>query len=258
MVFLSTAISAVRSFTAFVGVSAWVFLFAPLGVALALLFRWTNVLYILGRGGVRLGLAAAGLRVEVEGAEQVRPERGAVYCANHSSNLEPPIIYLALAAVHPRLKILYKAELRRAIPLLRTGFDVAGFVPIERRNVEQSGRAIERAAAALTSGDSFMIFPEGTRSRTGELLPFKPGGFVMAMKGGAPVVPIAVTGAARAMRKGSPLIRPVTIRVRIGSPIEPDGEGPAARRALIGQVRQSIETMLKHQELAPDAPARAR
>ena len=245
MVFLSTAVSAVRSFVAFVGVSTWVFLFAPLGVILALLFRWTNVLYILGRGGVRLGLAAAGLRVEVEGAEQVRPERGAVYCANHSSNLEPPIIYLALAAVHPRLKILYKAELRRAIPLLRTGFDVAGFVPIERRNVEQSGRAIERAAAALTSGDSFMIFPEGTRSRTGELLPFKPGGFVMAMKGGAPVVPIAVTGAARAMRKGSPLIRPVTIRVRIGSPIEPDGEGPAARRALIRQVRQSIETMLK-------------
>lgn len=245
MVFLSTAIAAVRSFAAFVGVSTWVFLFAPLGVVLALLFRWTNVLYILGRGGVRLGLAAAGLRVEVEGAEQVRPERGAVYCANHSSNLEPPIIYLALAAVHPRLKILYKAELRRAIPLLRTGFDVAGFVPIERRNVEQSGRAIERAAAALASGDSFMIFPEGTRSRTGELLPFKPGGFVMAMKGGAPVVPIAVTGAARAMRKGSPLIRPVTIRVRIGSPIEPAGEGPAARRALIRQVRQSIETMLE-------------
>lgn len=240
-----TAVATVRSLAAFAGVSLWVFVFAPVGVVLALLFRWTNILYILGRGGVRLGLATAGLRVEVEGAEHVRPKRGTVYCANHSSNLEPPIIYLALAAVHPRLKILYKAELRRAIPLLRTGFDVAGFVPIQRSNVEQSGRAIERAAAALTSGDSFMIFPEGTRSRTGELLPFKPGGFVMAMKGGAPVVPIAITGAARAMRKGSPLIRPVTIRVKIGQPVEVDGVGPAARRALIRQTRESIETMLK-------------
>ncbi len=239
-----TLVATVRSAAAFVGVSLWVLLLAPIGVVLALLFRWTNILYILGRGGVRLGLTAAGLRVEVEGAGEVRPERGTVYCANHSSNLEPPIIYLALAAVHPRLKILYKAELRRAIPLLRTGFDVAGFVPIQRSNVEQSGRAIERAAAALESGDSFMIFPEGTRSRTGELLPFKPGGFVMAMKGRAPVVPIAVTGAARAMRKGSPLIRPVTIHVRIGQPIAPDGEGPAARRDLIRRTRQSIAAML--------------
>ena len=238
------AIAAVRSIAAFVGVSLWVILFAPIGVVLALLFRWTNVLYILGRGGVRLGLAAAGLRVEVEGVEWIRPEHGTVYCANHSSNLEPPIIYLVLAAVHPRLKILYKAELRRAIPLLRTGFDVAGFVPIERSNVEQSGRAIDRAAAALASGDSFMIFPEGTRSRTGELLPFKTGGFVMAIKGGAPVAPIAITGAGHAMGKGSPLIRPVTIRVRIGQPIQPGGATPADRRALIRQTRESIETML--------------
>ena len=240
-----TAVATVRSLAAFVGVSLWVLLFAPIGVVLALLFRWINVLYILGRGGVRLGLAAAGLRVEVVCAERVQPERGTVYCANHSSNLEPPIIYLALAAVHPRLKILYKAELRRVIPLLRTSFDVAGFVPIQRQNVEQSGGAIDRAAAALASGDSFMIFPEGTRSRTGELLRFKKGGFVMAMKGGAPVVPIAVTGAGRAMRKGSPLIRPVTIRVKIGRPIEPGGETLADRHALIRRTRESIETMLK-------------
>ena len=242
---IRTVVAAVRSLAAFLGVSLWVLICAPVGIVLAVVCRWPNVLYILGRGGVRLGLRTAGLRVEVEGADRIRPERGSVYCANHSSNLEPPIIYLALASVHPRLRILYKAELRRVLPLLRTGFDIAGFVPIERSNVAQSGRAIERTAAALAAGASFMIFPEGTRSRTGGLLPFKKGGFAMAVRAGAPVVPVAIAGAGAAMRKGSPVIRPVTVRVTIGYPIEAGGNTLADRHALIRQTRAAIETMLK-------------
>ena len=68
-------------------------------------------------------------------------------------------------------------------------FDLAGFVPLERGNREQSLPAIEQAAQALRDGNSFLIFPEGTRSRTGELLPFKKGGFIMAIKAQAPIVP---------------------------------------------------------------------
>ena len=82
----------------------------------------------------------------------------------------------------PRLRILYKAELRK-LPVLVRAFDLAGFVPLERGNRDQSLPAIERAAQALQEGSSFLIFPEGTRSRTGELLPFKKGGFIMAIKG---------------------------------------------------------------------------
>ena len=150
-------ISILRSFAAYISVSLWVLLLAPGGMLLALILRSPNILYLLGRGGVRLGLAMAGINVQVDGYDYVQKSRGAVYCVNHSSNLEPPIIYMALAAIHPRLKILYKAELRAAIPILRNAFDMAGFVPIERRNTEQSSRAIERAALALIEGDSFMI-----------------------------------------------------------------------------------------------------
>ena len=211
---------------------------------LALMFRSPGVLYMLGRGGVRLGLAAAGIRVQIDGYESVQSSRGAVYCANHSSNLEPPIIYMALAAIHPRLKILYKSELRAAIPVLRNAFDMAGFVPIERRNTEQSSKAIEQAAMALINGDSFMIFPEGTRSRTGELLPFKKGGFLMAIKGQAAVVPVAISGARAAMEKGSLLIKPVTVTVKIGEPIETNGLEVTERNTLIRKTRSALELLL--------------
>ena len=237
-------VAAVRSAGAYIGVALWVLVLGPVGMALAYALRRPQILYSLGRGGVRLGLGAAGIRFTAAGANHVQVGRGAVYCANHRSNLEPPIIYMALAAIHPRLKILYKAELRGAMPVLRNAFDLVGFVPIERGNREQSARAIDRAAEALAAGDSFMIFPEGTRSRSGKLLPFKKGGFIMAIKGRAPIVPVAVQGAEAAMRKGSPVIRPVTVRVRIGEPIAVEDLEFKDRNVLIDRTRRAIETLL--------------
>ena len=242
--FFGMLVGTVRSVAAYVGVSLWILILAPPGMVVASVFRRPDLLYALGRGGVRLGLYAAGIRYRVAGVEHIQSDRGAVYCVNHSSNLEPPIVYMALSAIHPRLKILYKSELRRVFVVLRNAFDIVGFVPIERGNREQSSQAIDTVAAALISGDSFMIFPEGTRSRTGELLPFKRGGFVMAIKGQAPVVPVAIQGTSAAMRKGSPFIRPVRVSVRIGSPIEVVGLDLSQRNALIADTRAAIERLL--------------
>ena len=238
-----TAVAAMRSALAYVGVSLWVLVLGPPGMLLAVCFRWPGVLYRLGSGGVRLGLAAAGIRYRVAGREHVQRARPAVYCVNHSSNVEPPILYMALAALHPRLRMLYKAEIHR-LPVLGRAFDVAGFVPIERRNREQSMQAIERAAAGLRAGFSFLVFPEGTRSRTGRLQPFKKGGFVMAIKGRAPVVPVAIHGARACMRKGSPIVRPVTVEIRIGPPLWPEAEGPVERDRLIARTRAAVEALL--------------
>jgi 1-acyl-sn-glycerol-3-phosphate acyltransferase len=90
-----------------------------------------------------------------------------------------------------------------------------------------------------------MIYPEGTRSRTGELLPFKKGGFIMAIKAQAPIVPVAIKGARDAMRKGSPIIRPVTARVRLGPPVETRGATLEDRDRLIAEVRGRIAAMLE-------------
>ena len=240
---LTTAIAAVRSMAAYVLVSLYVVVTAPPGILIALLLRRSNLLYWLGRQGVRLGLATVGIRYRVAGADRIPTGRAAVYCVNHASNLEPPVVYLALAAVHPKLRILYKAEIHQ-IPLLSTVFDIAGFVPIQRRSREQSRVAIETAAKALRGGNSFLIFPEGTRSRTGELLAFKKGGFVMAIKGEAAIVPLTILGTRQAMRKGSPIIRPVRVSVRIGAPIEPSAFGFEHRDELVAMTRKAMQELL--------------
>jgi 1-acyl-sn-glycerol-3-phosphate acyltransferase len=233
-------IAAVRSLVTYVAVSVYVLFAAPIGMLLAAIFRWNGILYIFGHGGVRMGLALCGVTVRVAGREHLPLDRAAVYCANHQSNVDPPILFTVL---HPRMHIVYKAEIN-AIPLLAHSFRHGGFVPIDRRNKEAAMRSLEAGARSIRSGNSFLIFPEGTRSKTAELLPFKKGGFLMALKAQAPIVPIAISGGRDAMQRGSWFIRPVIISIRVGEPIETAGMDQSDRDALIARVRARIEILL--------------
>lgn len=237
-------VAAVRSLAAYLFVSLYVLLVGPPVIAIALIIRSPGMLFWAGLIGVRGGMVLSGIRYRAQGTENILRGRAAVYAVNHASNLEPPVAFAVLRELFPRLGILYKAELRK-LPILVWGFDLAGFVPIERGNRDQSLPAIERAADALRGGRSFMIFPEGTRSRTGELLPFKKGGFILALKAGVPIVPMAIKGARDAMRKGSPIIRPVTVRVRLGEPISTTGMDLENRDELVALVRAKIAEMLE-------------
>lgn len=235
-------LAAVRSGAAFVCVAVFVIVAAPFGLAWTLLTGNPSPLYTLGRLGIRLGFALAGIRIEVRGREYILPGP-AVYAANHASNLEPPVVFYALSSLFPKVAVLYKAELRK-LPLLVWVFDAAGFVPIERSNPGQSLPAVNRAAEALASGKSFVIFPEGTRSKTGELLPFKKGGFVMAIQAQAPIVPVAVSGARDAMRRGSILIWPATIVVEFGPAVPTAGAVFTDRDRIIRETRDAIASRL--------------
>jgi len=235
--------AALRSILTYVAVALYVLVIGPPAVLMAIVIRNPSLLYRVGAFGVRLGLLTSGIRYTVTGAEHIQRDRASVYAVNHASNVEPPILFLTLRALFPRLRVLYKSELRK-LPILTQAFDLAGFVPLERGNRDQSLPAIERAAQALREGHSFLIFPEGTRSRTGSLLPFKKGGFVMGLKAQAPIVPVAIKGARDAMRKGIPWIQPVTIRVSFGQPIPTAGLGMDDREDLVATVRTEVERLL--------------
>ena len=233
-----------RSIATYLAVSLYILLIGSPVVLVALATGRAPLLYRAGLLGVRLGLFTSGIRYTVTGLEHLQRHRAAVYAVNHTSNVEPPVLFAALSALFPDFRVLYKAELRK-IPILTRAFDLAGFVPLQRGNRDQSLPAIDRAADALRRGASFLIFPEGTRSRTGDLLPFKKGGFIMALKAQAPVIPVGISGARNAMRKGSPWIRPVTVRVALGAPVETAGLTLEDRDRLTVRVRQEVDRLLK-------------
>jgi 1-acyl-sn-glycerol-3-phosphate acyltransferase len=236
-----TVVAAIRSLIAYVLILAYIVVAAPLALFFGVVLRWRSPMWALGHAGARLALALAGIRYRVSGLEHVPAGTAVVFCANHESNVDPPVLFEAL---HRRLHVLYKAELHK-FPIMGTVFDVGGFVPIDRQDRESAMRSISIGAQSLKAGNSFLIFPEGTRSRTGDLLPFKKGGFIMAIQAQVPIIPVAISGGRAAMRKGSPIVKPVKVTVRVGQPVPTTGLTLDDRDQLIARVRGDVAKLLR-------------
>src|SRR5919204_1452517 len=136
--------AAIRSFVTYIAMLAYISVAGPLGLLFAIVFRWKAGLFALGHGGVRLALSLAGIRFRVSGREHI-PAIAVVFCSNHESNVDPPVLFETL---HPQLHVLYKAELHK-FPIMGAAFDVGGFVAVERHNRERGMASIGRGADSL-------------------------------------------------------------------------------------------------------------
>jgi 1-acyl-sn-glycerol-3-phosphate acyltransferase len=181
----------------------------------AWLTKNTDRLYRVGVKGAWLALWLAGVEIEVHGRENIPQGRAAIYMSNHQSNSDPPAVITNI----PPVLVMAKHSFFR-VPVLGTAMVYRGFIPVDRKNRERNKAAIDQAVESLKAGKSFMVFPEGTRSRDGRLQTFKKGVFVMAIRAGALIVPVSVSGARKIMPKGRFAIHPGRVRMTLHAPID--------------------------------------
>lgn len=181
-------------------------------------------------------LNAAGTPVRTEGLELIPVGEPVVYAANHSSMFD---IWALFATLPGSVRFVAKRELFR-IPLLGGAMHAAGHIPIDRAARKQAFQAYDEAARTIQRGLSAIVFPEGTRSRTGELLPFKNAPFAMAIAAQVPIVPVYVHDTFDILPKGGVRLRPRPIRLLVGAPIPTAGLGPKAREQLRDDVRAAM------------------
>lgn len=177
--------------------------------------RDPNPLYWAGVKGVMFFVRAVGVKVHVKGLERVPPGT-CLFVANHTSSSDAPAV---VGAIPRRIAILLKRSLF-SVPIVGQAFRLAHFIPVERAKHEEAIAALEKATEALKTGQSFLIYPEGTRSPDGRLQEFKKGAMVMAIKARVPIVPMVCSGAHRIMEKRSLVIHPGEILVEFLDPID--------------------------------------
>lgn len=190
-------------------------------------------------GWARAALWAARVPYRVIGLEHLPHGRPIVVASNHQSWFD---FFLLAAALPMSVRFVAKKEMQK-IPLLGRAMRFAGHIYIDRQNRQAAFGAYDEAAQVIRGGMSAVIFPEGTRSRTGDLLPFKKGPFVLAIAAQAPVVPAYCAGTFTLLRKGSLRIRPHPIALMFGPPIPTEGLTYDDREHLQDQTRRAIERL---------------
>lgn len=221
------------------------------GIAVCLLVPGGSALMPLARLWSRLILRTYGVGFRPVYDPALDPARPCVYIANHQSQFDIPALVLSMPC---DFRMVAKRELLY-IPIFGWALWLAGFIFIDRRDRDRAIRRLDRTLRKIRRGTSVVVFAEGTRSPDGRLLPFKKGGFVLAMKAGVPIVPVSIRGGHRILPKGSLRVRPGTIDLVFGAPIPTSvsSSPPRSKEEFIMEVRERIAEGLEH----PCGPDRA-
>ncbi|MGA7119272.1 MAG: lysophospholipid acyltransferase family protein [Polyangiaceae bacterium] len=197
----------------------------------------------LARWG-RAVISNASIDLDVVGRQNMRPGETYLVMSNHQSLYDIPVLF---QVVGPNVRMIAKRELF-GVPIFGGALRASGFVAIDRSDRNEAIRSLDRARAVLQGGTHVWIAPEGTRSRTGKLLPFKKGAFYLAFEAGLPILPVTLSGTRDALpAKGLRSIPGAKVRVTLHPHLDPRpyaARGKAGRQELMDEVRNTIESAL--------------
>jgi 1-acyl-sn-glycerol-3-phosphate acyltransferase len=233
---------------------AWIivatFVLGCIAILVSYFSKTGNSVHWVARVWGRSILWVSGVKVKVYGLEHIDLSRSAIYMSNHQSNFDIPVFFSALPV---QFRWLAKAELFK-IPIFGRGMRGAGYISIDRSDRNSAVRSLKRAAESIRNGTSVLIFPEGTRSADGNLLPFKSGGFFVAIDAGVPIIPMAVQGTFDVMPKHRNIIRSNDVQIVLRPPIDATDYTRHTKNDLMTHVRSEILAAMAEK---PDGGRRA-
>ena len=214
--------------------------FGLLAITFSLFSKTGNSVHHIARLWAASILWISAIRVRVQGVEYIQPGRSCVFMSNHQGAFDIPVLLCHLLV---QFRWIAKAELFK-IPIFGRGMRGAGYISIDRTNRKSAFLSLTRAAKSIRNGTSVLVFPEGTRSPDGKLLPFKKGGFVLAVDAGVPIIPIIVRGTHAIMAKDGLLIRRRTVHVNILEPVDAGQYTRKTKDDLMARVRMVMTECL--------------
>jgi len=229
----------IRNLFCIVVVLIWLALMFTLAcLAMLVTLKADNSMWVARRLFAPVVLWAAGARLSVQGRHHADPSRPTVYVSNHQSSADIPALLVALPV---NIRFVAKEQLRW-VPIVGWFLWLAGHIFVDRSNTRKAIASLDAASKKIRSGTSILVFPEGTRSPDGRILPFKKGPFALAIQAGVSICPVTVEGSGTMMPKRSWRIRPGQIAVKIGEPIDASQYTEEDRETLMRQVRNVIIT----------------
>jgi 1-acyl-sn-glycerol-3-phosphate acyltransferase len=230
---------AVRSLAVWTGITVATVAFGLPSILAAFIPPRGDWFLYFARGWSRTILFFSGVRVRVLHPDRLPRSKGLVIVSNHESYAD---ILVLLANLPPQVRLMAKRSIFR-VPILGWSIRAAGFVPVDRGVRARGAATVEAALKLLKSGRSIVLFPEETRTRDGELLPFKPGAALLAIRSGFPLLPVAIAGTRRALPRGTLDITPGRVVLSIGTPISVAGSSARDRDDVTRELREAIATL---------------
>ncbi len=219
----------------------------PLLLVCALL-NWSEPLFFIAKHAISVGEIILGLKIEYRGLHRIKKNQRYIYMPNHLSMLDGPILF---KAIPQNVRVILKQGVLR-LPVIGQAMKEAHFIPVDRKGKRGGKKAVQKAVRMIQENNiSFLIFPEGTRSRSGKLQEFRRGGFFLAIDSETPIVPVSIIGTYKLMPRGSCFIKKGKVKVVFHPPISVQGYTHENMHELIDKIWKVVKYPLLKKSPSP-------